>query len=119
LRGGGRSLRAGRGEHESSGWRVDPVTVKLEHRVAAHHKEELLVSGGVILVVLVDDKIACGAGCPGGHSERRDAQMVPDRPIVTACVRKLLDLVQMRNRVTSHEPHPSSPSAASRRNPAG
>jgi hypothetical protein len=40
--------------------------------------------------------------------------MVPDRPIVTADVRKFLDLVQMRNRVTSHGP----PIVAVRRGPA-
>src|SRR5215831_15534996 len=104
LLGGGRSLGAGRGEHESSGWRVDPVTVKLEHRVAAQHEKEFLVSGGVILVVLVYDEVTHSTGRPSSHSERRDAQVVSDRPIVTACVRKFLDLVQMRNRVTSHGP---------------
>src|SRR4029077_10289832 len=82
--------------------RVDPVTVKLEHRVAAEHEKELLVSGGVILVVLVNDEVTRRTGRPGSHSERRDAQMVSDRPVVTADVRKFLDLVQMRNRVTSH-----------------
>jgi hypothetical protein len=98
-----RFVRGG-GEHESSGWRVDPVAVELEHRVAAHDEKELLVSGGIVLVVLVDDGVARRTGRPSGHPERRDAQVVPDRPVVTACVRKFLDLVQMRNRVTSHGP---------------
>src|SRR5262249_20877792 len=93
-----------RGEHESPGRRVDPLAVELEHRVAAQHEKELLVSGGVILVVLVDDEVARRMGRPGGHSERRYAQVVPDRPIVTADVRKFLDLVQMRNRIPSHRP---------------
>src|SRR6185437_2937062 len=30
------------------------------------------------------------------RSERRDAQVVPDRPVATARVRKFLDLIQMR-----------------------
>jgi hypothetical protein len=38
----------------------------------------------------------------GSRSERRNAEVVPDRPIVTARVRELLDLVQPRNRIPSH-----------------
>jgi len=59
--------------------------------VTAQHKKELLVSGGVILVVLVDDEVARSAGRPSSYSERRDAQFMPDRPIVTARVSKFLD----------------------------
>jgi hypothetical protein len=98
------SGEAGRGEDESSGGRVHPVAVELEHRVASQHEEELLVCGGVALVVLVDDQVARSTGRPCGNTERRDAEVVSDRPVVTAPVRKLVDLVQMRNRVTSHEP---------------
>jgi hypothetical protein len=72
--------------------------------VPAQHEKELLVSGGVTLVVLVDDQVARRTGRPGSHSERRDAQAVPDRPVMTAYVGKFLDLVQMRNQVTSHGP---------------
>src|SRR6266545_5536423 len=104
LCGGCHPLRAGRGENESSGRRVDPVTLELEHRVAAQDEEQLLVCCRVALVVLVDDEVSRCMGSPGGHSERGDAQVVSDRPIVTACVVKFLDLVQMRNRVCSHGP---------------
>ena len=76
---------------------------ELEHGVASQHEEELLVCGGVALVVLVDDQVARGMGSPSGNPERRDAEVVSDRPVVTAPVRELVDLVQMRNRVTSHE----------------
>lgn len=50
------------------------------------HEKELRVSGGVVLVVLVNDEIARGMGGPGSRSERRNAQVVSDRPIVTARV---------------------------------
>jgi hypothetical protein len=70
--------------------------------VAAQHEKELLVSGGVVLIVLVDDEVAGSAGRPSSHSERGDAQVMSDRPIMTACVAEFLDLVQMRNRVNSH-----------------
>jgi hypothetical protein len=102
LLGGGRSLGAGRHRNESSGRRVDLVAVDREHGVAAQDEKEFLVSGGVVLVVLVDDGVARGVGSPSSHTERRDAQLVPDRPIVTACVLEFLDSVQMRNHVTSH-----------------
>ena len=81
------------------------VAVELEHGVAAQHEKELLVSGGVVLVVLVDDGVARDMGRPSRHSERRDAQVVPDRPVVAPDVLELLDLVQMCNRVTSHGTH--------------
>ena len=70
------------------GWRVDPVTVKLEHRVAAQHEKQLLVRGAVALVVLANDEVTRRAGRPGSRSERCDAQVVQDRPVVTACVRE-------------------------------
>jgi hypothetical protein len=82
--------------------------------MAAQHKKELLVSTGVVLVVLVNDPIARGARSPSSHSEGRDAQVMPDWPIVTACIAEFLDLVQMRNRVISHGlvlPSPRPPEA--------
>jgi hypothetical protein len=96
-----RFVRGG-AKNESPGWRVDQVTVNLEHRMAAQHKKELLVSTGVVLIMLVNDPIARGARRPSSHSEGRDAQVMPDWPIVTACIAEFLDLVQMRNRVISH-----------------
>jgi hypothetical protein len=71
--------------------------------VASQHEEELLVCGRVALVVLVDDQVARGMGRPGGGTEGRNAEVVPDRPIETAPVGQLVDLIQMRNSVTSHE----------------
>jgi hypothetical protein len=47
--------------------------------------------------VLVDDEGARGTGRPSSYSKRRDAQVVANRPIVTACVAEFLDIVQMRN----------------------
>jgi hypothetical protein len=99
----------GSGENERPGRRVDLVAVKLKHRVAAQHQEELLISGGVALVVLVDDALARRACRPSSHSKRRDAQVVSNRPIMTACVGEILDLVQLRDRVTSHGPSVPSP----------
>ena len=96
------SVRSTWGEYESSGRRVDPVTVKLEHGVAAQHEKELLVRSGVVLCVLVDDEVARGTGRPSSYSERRDTQVVSDRPIVTACVAEFLNIVQMRDLVTNH-----------------
>src|SRR5215831_2977120 len=97
--GGGRSPRAGRGALQRSGWGVDPVTIKLEPRVAAQHEKELLVGGRIAFLVLVDDEVARGAGCQGSHSERRDAQVLPYRRVVTSCVREFVDLVEMSNSV--------------------
>jgi hypothetical protein len=82
-----RSLHPGRGENECSGGSVHAVAVELEHCVASQHEEELLVCGGVALVVLVDDEVALGTRCPGGNTERRDAEMVSDRPVVAGLVR--------------------------------
>ena len=42
-------------------------------------------------------------GRPSGRTERRDAKVMADRAVVAGPVRKLVDLVQMRNRVASHE----------------
>ena len=72
--------------------------------MTAQHEKEFLVSGWVVLVVLVDDAVTCSIGRPSSHSERCDPQVMSDRPIVAPCVCELLDLVQMRNRVTSHGP---------------
>jgi hypothetical protein len=36
-------------------------------------------------------------------SERRDAEVEPDRPVETTPVDQFVDLVHIRNRVTSHE----------------
>ena len=96
--------RAGRGEDESSGRRVDSVAIKFEHGVAAQHEKELLVRGGVALVVLVDDEVSSCTRSPSSHSERRDTEVVSDRQIATAGVVKFLYPVQMRNRVSSHGP---------------
>ena len=52
--------------------------------------------------MLVNDAVARRARSPSSHSEGRDAQVVPDRPIVTTCIAEFLDLVQMRNRIISH-----------------
>jgi hypothetical protein len=71
--------------------------------VASQHQEELVVCGRVALVVLVDDEVACGMTRPHGGTERRDAEVMPDRAVVTAHVDVLVDLVQMRDAVTSHE----------------
>jgi hypothetical protein len=54
--------------------------------------------------VLVDDQIARRTRCPSGSTESRDAEVMSDRPVETAPVRKLVDLVQMRNGVSSHQP---------------
>ena len=70
--------------------------------MSSHDEEELLVRRRVALVVLVDDQFARGTGRPRGGAERRDAEVVPDRPVVTAPVDQLVDLIQMRNRVTTH-----------------
>ena len=53
---------------------------------------------------LLDDLIARRAGGPRRESERRDAQMVADRPVEgEAPVGQLVDLLQMRNRLPTHE----------------
>jgi hypothetical protein len=75
--------------------------------VAPQYEEELLVRSGIAGVMLVDDLVTRGTSGPGGNTERCDAEVVSDRPVVTAPVRKLVDLVQMRNRVSSHEAPPS------------
>jgi hypothetical protein len=43
------------------------------------------------LVVLVDDPVAGGSGGPGVHAERRDAEVVADRPPRLAAVGDLVD----------------------------
>jgi hypothetical protein len=57
-------------------------------------------------------------GDPRRHAERRDAQVMSDRPKVTAGVGEFLDLVQTRNRVSSHGlPLPVQCAPASRNAP--
>jgi hypothetical protein len=99
-----RFVRGG-AKNESPGWRVDQVTVNLEHRMAAQHKKELLVSTWVVLVVLVNDPIARGVRSPSSHSEGRDAQVMPDWPIVTACIAEFLDLKRRHDPVPHYSRH--------------
>jgi hypothetical protein len=54
--------------------------------VAPEDEEKLLVRARVVFVVLVDDHVAHGMGGPGGGTEGRDAEVVPDRPVSVAPV---------------------------------
>jgi hypothetical protein len=53
--------------------------------------------------VLIDDQVARGTARPRRGTERRDAEVVPDRPVETTHVDQFVDLVHLRDRVTSHQ----------------
>src|SRR5215211_1618002 len=109
---------AGRDEHERAGRRVHVVAVELEPCAAAMDEVELLV--GVIfhvisakmtglafsLVVLVDDPVTHVAARPCACAKRRDAEVLAYRSPGTAAVARLLDLVEVRDRVATHQVPP-------------
>src|SRR5690606_34146378 len=89
FRGSRCSMRAGSGEHQRSRGRVYPVAIKVEDGVATQYNEELLIGGGVALIMLVDDRTSGRPGAPGRHPECRDAKAMSNRPVVALSVREL------------------------------
>jgi hypothetical protein len=55
------------------------------------------------LVILADDPLARGTRGPCVDSEGRDAEVMAYRPPGTAVVVDLVNLVQLRDRVTTHQ----------------
>src|SRR5688572_23749035 len=74
--------------------------------MAAYHEEQLLVGGRIARIVFVDHEVTGRAGRPHAGAECRKPQMEAYRPVVTACVVELLDLVQVRRLPTSHSGPP-------------
>src|SRR5207253_7197934 len=93
----------GTGKDESAGGRDHPVAVELEHGAPAQNDVKLLVRVRLRLVVLVDDPVARVTGRPRVDAEGRDAEVVPDGSPWTAPVVHLVDLVEVRDRVPTHE----------------
>src|SRR5262245_10754831 len=85
-------------EHERAGRCVEALAVDLEDGVTADDEVELLL----VVVVLRDHAIARLATRPGVDPQRRDPEVVPHRPQAAAAVRDLVDLVELRRRISVH-----------------
>src|SRR5205807_8203297 len=95
-----------------------PLPVELEGGAPPQHDIQLLVRL-VRLVVLVDDSVARLTGGPRVDSEGRDAEVVPDGSPWFAPVVDLVDLVEVRDRATTHETSFTSSSLDTRRSLPG
>ena len=96
-----RPLHTGSGKDERAGGRVHALAVELERRAALLDEVELLIL--VRLVVLVDDPVARVVARPRVDAEGRDAEVVADGSPRTAPVVRFVDLVEVRDRVTTHK----------------
>jgi hypothetical protein len=96
--------------------RVDLRAVELEFGVAGQDEVELLLGVGLVLGVLIDDPLAGLAPDERVDTQRRDAEVLADRPVRDPPVTLLRDLVEPRRGIGAH-PIPPFASAARQQRP--